>query len=110
MFKTQNFEMNPLTSMTAAAAVIGASLIAVSRAEVRNEWMHYGNHDDGTSSHVKVISRNGHIVETIVRNSKDGDFYIAADCSRWMYKFRGDAWTEVIPGSFGEIRQKLVCR
>ncbi|WP_156097828.1 hypothetical protein [Synechococcus sp. KORDI-100] len=105
-----NFQMKLFTSIAAAAAVIGTSFIAANPAEARNGWMHYGTHYDNSSSYVKVLSRNGAYANVLARNSKGGDFYMTLDCSGWRWAFKGEKFQDVMPGSYGENLQELVCQ
>ena len=106
-----------LFSGIAAAAVIGASLIAPNPAKA-NGWMYVGRNEIGTKSYVRIVGRQGEMVKyqnRLIRSDAAGmndHVLILADCSNKRIKVlegvkdgekqpipnNMKSWKDVMPG------------
>ena len=102
------FQMK-LFNAIAAAAVIGASLIAATPAEARNGWEYVHQTSEGNPLYIKLMSRSGSIWSVKHREPGYSDWVTKTDCSTYMYKLNNGQWREIMPGSVGAFIYRKLC-
>ena len=112
-------QMKLLTSIAAAAAVIGASLITVTSAEANSRWKKIYPEGRNIIAYVKNVSRNGNIVsyenKMWNKTKKSMNHYVKqANCSTWSTRYFNDGrwsnWREALPNTVGGNMVSFVCR